>query len=391
MSSARPRLKDLGRWLSGGTPPKDDELAWQGDVPWLSAKDIDGTVLRSPSAFITADAAARHSKVVPPSTILIIVRGMALAHGLPVVLTEATCAFNQDLRGLVPKPGIEPRFLYYAFVGNRHRWASHIDKAAHGTARVIDSIYGERIHLPGLREQRNIVDLLDRETARIDAVLAQLSRFRELSEEFFASRLHELLLSSEPRVRLGRVCTLQRGMDLPDERRLPGDVPVIGSGGPVGTHSESPIRGPGVVTGRYGSVGAVHFVVEGPYWPLNTTLYVRDFKGNDPRWVYYLLRALPLKGESAKSAVPGLHRADAHRLEVTAIEGSAQKDVVQRLDAAAARVSRMQTLVTRTEHALEHYRDALITEAVSGDLNVAARSEAQAPKDLEVIVAARAG
>ena len=84
-----------------------------------------------------------------------------------------------------------------------------------------------------------------------------------------------------PTVPLGEVLELKRGYDLPKRLRVAGNVPIISSSGPSGMHNESKCSGPGVVTGRYGTVGEVFFI-EGDYWPLNTALYVRDFKGRIP-------------------------------------------------------------------------------------------------------------
>ena len=82
---------------------------------------------------------------------------------------------------------------------------------------------------------------------------------------------------------LGEVCELKRGYDLPTSRREPGDVPIVSSSGITGFHSEAKVSGPGVVTGRYGTLGEV-FYLDTDFWPLNTALYVRDFKGNEPRF-----------------------------------------------------------------------------------------------------------
>lgn len=68
---------------------------------------------------------------------------------------------------------------------------------------------------------------------------------------------------------------------------------------------------PGVVTGRYGTIGEIHLVGE-PFWPLNTTLYVRDFHGNDPTFVFYLLHRFDFRSFSGKSGVPGVNRNDLH-------------------------------------------------------------------------------
>ena len=75
---------------------------------------------------------------------------------------------------------------------------------------------------------------------------------------------------------LGDVIELKRGYDLPQKERLPGNVPLVSSSGITDTHAQAQVKGPGVVTGRYGTLGQV-FYIDRDFWPLNTTLYVRDF------------------------------------------------------------------------------------------------------------------
>lgn len=113
-------------------------------------------------------------------------------------------------------------------------------------------------------------------------------------------------------VELGEVCTLQRGMDLPKRLRTDGQFPLVTSSGIDGTHHIGPVKGPGVITGRYGTIGKV-FYVESDFWPLNTTLYVRDFHGNDARFVHYLLQTVDFQSHSGKSGVPGVNRNDVHQ------------------------------------------------------------------------------
>ncbi len=90
---------------------------------------------------------------------------------------------------------------------------------------------------------------------------------------------------------LGDFIELKRGYDLPKKHRVLGKVPLISSAGLSDHHSEAKVTGPGVVTGRYGTIGEVYYV-ESDFWPLNTTLYIRDFKGNDPKFVYYFLKTI---------------------------------------------------------------------------------------------------
>jgi type I restriction enzyme S subunit len=115
---------------------------------------------------------------------------------------------------------------------------------------------------------------------------------------------------------LGDVVTLKRGHDLPERDRREGPVPIVSSSGVTGFHNVAKAEPPGVVTGRYGTLGEVYFINE-PYWPLNTSLYAIDFHENDPKFVAYFLRQV-LKGASSnnKAAVPGVNRNDLHALKV---------------------------------------------------------------------------
>ncbi|MCK9482528.1 MAG: restriction endonuclease subunit S [Bacteroidia bacterium] len=114
---------------------------------------------------------------------------------------------------------------------------------------------------------------------------------------------------------IGDILQFQRGYDLPSEYRTEGEYPVISSAGFSGTHNEYKVGGENVVTGRYGTIGKIYYY-DGKCWPLNTSLYVKDFKGNLPKYIYYLLQyALNVDGKD-KSTVPGVNRNVLHMLEV---------------------------------------------------------------------------
>ena len=129
---------------------------------------------------------------------------------------------------------------------------------------------------------------------------------------------------------LGDVIELKRGYDLPKDKRSPGKVPIVSSSGITDYHAEAMAQGPGVVTGRYGTIGEVFFV-DGDYWPLNTTLYVRDFKGNDPLFISYLLRTLDFHAYSDKGAVPGVNRNHLHMATVRVPDWGTQRAIAKSL------------------------------------------------------------
>ncbi len=116
------------------------------------------------------------------------------------------------------------------------------------------------------------------------------------------------------KVKLGEVLNFRRGHDLPHEQMTGGDIPVAGSNGIIGYHNvASPIE-PILTIGRSGNIGTP-FIYERA-WAHNTTLYVDDFKGNDPRFLYYLCKTLPFASFKGGSAVPTLNRNHIHPLEV---------------------------------------------------------------------------
>ena len=106
---------------------------------------------------------------------------------------------------------------------------------------------------------------------------------------------------------------LQRGFDLPSHKRTPGSYPVLAASGPSGTHNEFMVRGPGVTTGRSGVLGKV-FYVHDEFWPLNTSLWVKEFRHSKPAYAFYLLQGFDFGLYNAGSAVPTLNRNHVHNL-----------------------------------------------------------------------------
>ena len=110
-------------------------------------------------------------------------------------------------------------------------------------------------------------------------------------------------------------CRLNRGFDLPNDNIVNGDVPVVASSSIKAFHNVAKVKGPGVVTGRSGTLGIVQYV-EQDYWPLNTSLYVKDFKGNCPKFCYYFLQMLHLENFNSGAGVPTLNQNHLHKLKI---------------------------------------------------------------------------
>lgn len=131
---------------------------------------------------------------------------------------------------------------------------------------------------------------------------------------------------------LGEVLTLKRGYDLPTRLRQDGPVPVVSSSGITGYHNYAKVAAPAVVTGRYGTLGNVYYI-DRDCWPLNTALYVVDFKATHPRFSAYFLRNVLRDYRSDKAAVPGVDRNVLHRLAVRVPDYATQRAIASILSA----------------------------------------------------------
>lgn len=168
-------------------------------------------------------------------------------------------------------------------------------------------------------------------------------------------------------VRFDQVALLQRGYDLREQDCIPGPYPVVTSSGIVGTHCEFRARGPGVVTGRSGSVGRVHYVEE-DFWPHNTALYVKDFMGNNSRYVFYLMQWVNTKKVSSGTGVPTLDRKEVHKLTVPLPPLPEQQRIAASLAEKMATVDRAREAAEAELAAINALPAALLHRAFSGEL-----------------------
>ncbi len=125
---------------------------------------------------------------------------------------------------------------------------------------------------------------------------------------------------------------LNRGFDLPEKNIIHGEYPVVASTSVKDYHKDYKVNPPCVVTGRSGSLGSVQFI-SAKCWPLNTTLYVKDFKGNIPKFVYYFLKEMHLDNFNSGAGVPTLNQNHLHKLKIKIPDPPLQKKIAAVLSA----------------------------------------------------------
>ncbi|MDY7576536.1 restriction endonuclease subunit S [Actimicrobium sp. CCI2.3] len=255
-----------------------------------------------------------------------------------------------------------------------------------------DVIGDLRVCMPPINEIHKIAECIDQETARIDALIAKKARFIELLKDKRQALIaHAVTKGLDPDVKmrnsgvewlgdvpehwdvaiLKRFVVFQRGHDLPVDVRVEGKVPVVSSAGYSGTHNVAIAKSPGIVTGRYGSLGEFTFVQE-DYWPLNTALYTIDLYNNEPRFIWYLLQNISdlFLLHSAKAAVPGIDRNDIHEIYVAAPMPHEQKQISNYLDFQLDRINKVLIKTQRSIALLKERRSAFITAAVTGQIDL---------------------
>ncbi len=182
-------VKPLSRTVSavgGATPSTADKSYWQGTIPWVSAKDMKGPVIHDTEDHLTEKALRSTGlHLIQPPAVLMVVRGMILAHTVPVATIARPLALNQDMKALLPSDSLSTSFLAWLLRGHNQALVAQTDEAAHGT-RCLRTERWKRflVALPPPAEQRAIAAFLDREVARIDALAAKLQRSSALLREY---------------------------------------------------------------------------------------------------------------------------------------------------------------------------------------------------------------
>lgn len=164
---------------------------------------------------------------------------------------------------------------------------------------------------------------------------------------------------------VGDLLQLQRGYDLPLKSRLPGDVPVVGASGIQGAHAVAKVSGPGITTGRSGTIGVVNYLAD-DFWPLNTSLWVKEFKRATPRYAFFALSGVELRHAASGAAVPTLDRKVVHGIPIVC----PPRALVDAWDIAAEPMFEDREVLSQENDRLVSLRDLLLPKLVTGQIDV---------------------
>jgi type I restriction enzyme S subunit len=392
-------IRRLFRVVNGGTPTADEEN-WNADVLWATPIDlaaVDGGSIISTARTLTRVGVAAGSATVPAGSLVLSTRA-PIGY---VAATTAETAFNQGCRGLVPRVDLDLRFFRYQLLGLR---AELVSRGQGSTFAELssDSLAAFKVRCPALREQREIADLLDVETARIDALIEKKRGMIALLDERSFALLSKVLIPHACRLtRLGRLAKIQTGLTVDGSRPTGDDVvtrPYLRVAnvlhGRLALETVTEISVPRTLaeraTLRAGDVlmtegGDLDKLGRGTVWRdaipgclhQNHVFAVRtDPRRLDAEYLALLTQTAHARAyfERTGSRITNLASTSSTKVldfPVPVLPLDRQHALVREVSAATATLNEISSRLTKQIALLHEHRQALITAAVSGQLDVA--------------------
>lgn len=272
--------------------------------------------------------------------------------------------------------GNDPKFIYYFLKTLK---LERFDAGASNPTLNRNHIHKLRVQVPKVEFRSKIASILSNYDELIENNNQRIALLEQIGEEIYTEWFVRLrfpgyentpILDGVPKGwKLGKVheiLELQRGFDLPIQSRdAEGNVPVLASTDIVGYHSESKVAGPGIVTGRSGTIGKVLYV-KTDFWPLNTTLWVKKYLIGGPLFALQFLQTLNLEKLAGGAAVPSLDRKLVHAISVTV----PPSDIVNLFESLVQPIHNQIEILQLQNESLKQTRDLLLPRLISGKLSV---------------------
>ena len=368
---------------SGVTPRGGDSVYVPEGVALIRSQNVyNGEFSQDGLAHITDKQAEQMNGVsVLPEDVLLNITGDSVARCTIAPIEVLPARVNQHVSIIRPdRKKLLPKYLMYFLVSPAMQAYMLSIAGSGGTRNALTKGMIEKFDVPTppITEQQRVVDIL---SAYDDLIENNRRRIKLLEDAAsllyrewfvhlrFPGHEHVKVVDGVPegwsRISLGELLTLQRGFDLPASARVEGGYPVYAATGIHGRHNKAMVKGPGVITGRSGSLGKVLYSPD-DFWPLNTTLWVKDFKLVSPEFAFFLLSGLNLEQFNGGAAVPTLNRNDVHRIEVRL---PPQRLIEEFSEIVLVQLRQIEGLI-RFNAKLCEARDLLLPRLMSGELAV---------------------
>ena len=398
-------LKKLKYWinstLGGGTPSTGNSNFWNGNIPWVSPKDMKTDFITKTEDYITELAVSESAtNLIPPDRILIVVRSGILKHTLPVAINKVEVSLNQDMKAFEPKANLLSRFLFWKLKGQ----SSDILTLCNKIGATVDSIEMEDLFafpfaLPPISEQTAIADYLDEKTAQTDKLIAEKRRLIELLKEERLGVINQAVTRGiNPHAKLKpsgiawlgdipehwEVKKLKYVLDCFNTIRIPLNADERGSEAKIydyyGASGVIDKVGSYLFDGEYiliGEDGAnlldrnspLAFKATGKFW-VNNHAHILKPISDDIDYFTYLLESIDYTIWISGSAQPKLTVERLLNVPLWFPQIEEQKQIVEFIETATGKIDATIATIEKEIGFLREYRTALISEVVTGKIKV---------------------
>lgn len=372
------RLDELGFVGRGRSRhrPRDAAHLYGGQFPFIQTGDVKHADLYITNYEQTySEAGLAQSKQWKAGTLCITI---AANIADTAILCFDAC-FPDSIIGFIPDDDkADARYIKYLFDALLQKKFKKFTQGAAQDNLSLEKLLSMQFPVPSLKIQREVASILSAYDNLIENNRRRIQLLEEsarlLYKEWFVylrflGHEHVKVVDGVPegweRMPLENALVLQRGFDLPSHERKDGPIPVYASTGINGTHSLAKVIAPGVVTGRSGSLGVVHYIHE-DFWPLNTTLWVKEFKQVSPLFAYFLLSSLRLDQYNGGVSVPTLDRKVVHKIPVVIPDCKIRSLFDEYAMPILAQVRQLQLCNKKLKQA----RDLLLPRLMNGEIEV---------------------
>ena len=274
------KIKTIGEVCeiyNGGTPSTSIPEYWDGGIQWITPKDMGKSkemyVSRCERTISQEGVEHSSTKVLPERSVIVSSRA-PIGY---VAINDVPMATNQGCKGFVLGKELYPEFLYYFLLASTEL----LNKL--GTGATFKEVSGKKlagieVPVPSIQEQQRIVDILDQEFAKIDALKANAEKSLQAAKDLFQATLKKELEPKEgwKTTTLGQSLKLTSGDNLTAKNLIPGPFPVYGGNGVMGYHNQYNLDGQNLIVGRVGALCGNVRLVKGKIWYTDNAFLVHD-------------------------------------------------------------------------------------------------------------------
>ena len=389
-------LGNLCDIVGGGTPSKAIKKFWQGDIPWVSPKDMKSEVVDDSIDHISKEAIdGSATSLVPKGSVLIVVRSGILARIVPIAITGCELTINQDLKALRPKVSLEPRFLYHQLDSQMDILLSLVSRGATVHRLMTDQIRSLNFVLPPLSEQKRIVTILDEAFEGLATATANAEKNLSNARELFESQLKAVFTDNsgmwDKHTLADMAQTFGRGKSKHRPRNDPtlygGKYPFIQTGDIrnsdhfitdyTQTYNEA-----GLAQSKLWQKGTLCITIAANIaetgilgfdscFPDSVIGFVADPAKSDAHFVEYLLSSFKarLQAKGKGSAQDNLNLASFENEQFPFPSVTEQKNIASAFDELSAEVTALETIYQQKLAALAELKKSILHQAFTGQLH----------------------